>query len=101
MRIFLRRKLPVRRLAQDAKAFSDDRSPAGRASFPGEFHELEVYSRALMSDVARTRTDLEESERRLLVAEKLAAVGKFAACAAHALRSPLTAIQLWLYEIRP
>ena len=98
--VFRRFLLPVRRLAQDAKAFSDDRSPAGRASFQDEFHELEFYSRALMSDVARTRTDLEESERRLLVAEKLAAVGKFAACAAHELRSPLTAIKLWLYEIR-
>src|ERR1051325_4678772 len=66
--VFRRFLLPVRRLAQDAKAFSDDRSPAGRASFQDEFHELEFYSRALMSDVARTRTDLEESERRLLVA---------------------------------
>jgi signal transduction histidine kinase len=53
-----------------------------------------------MSNVSRTRLSLEESENRLGMAEKLAAVGKFAACAAHEIRSPLTSMRMWLYELR-
>jgi signal transduction histidine kinase len=92
--------LPVRRLARDTRAFTDDPSAARPKPFANELHELEFYSRALMSDMTRTRTDLAESERRLLVAEKLAAVGKFAACAAHEIRSPLTSIRMWLYQLK-
>jgi signal transduction histidine kinase len=92
--------LPVRRLARDTRAFTDHPSAKRMQPFANELHELEFYSRTLMSDMTRTRTDLAESERRLLVAEKLAAVGKFAACAAHEIRSPLTSIRMWLYQLK-
>src|SRR4029078_2309018 len=62
--------------------------------------ELEYYSRALMTDVARTRTDLEDSQRRLLLAEKLAAGGRFAPNPAHEIRNPLTSMNMWLYQLR-
>ncbi len=92
--------LPVRRLAKDAKALAGDPSTPAPPQFPHEMDELEFYSRALMSDMTRTRTSLEESRHRLITAEKLAAVGKFAACAAHEIRSPLTAMKMWLYELK-
>jgi signal transduction histidine kinase len=92
--------LPVRRLARDARAFSRESSATVPGTFPDELHELEFFSRALMSDMTQTRTNLEESQRRLLTAEKLAAVGKFAACAAHEIRSPLASMKMWLYELK-
>jgi signal transduction histidine kinase len=98
--LFRRFLLPMRRLAKDAKAFSDAPSMPARPIFDDEVHELEFYSRALMSDMTRTRTSLEESQLRLVTAEKLAAVGKFAACAAHEIRNPLTSMKMWLYELK-
>jgi signal transduction histidine kinase len=92
--------LPVRRLAKDARAHTDHPTAERKEPFANELHELEYYSRTLMSDMTRTRTDLAESERLLLGAEKLAAVGKFAACAAHEIRSPLTSIRMWLYHLK-
>ena len=99
--VYRRLLLPVQRLTADAKAFSDDpKQPRGpRTPFSDELRELEFYSRALMSDISRTRTDLQASEQRLMAAEKLAAVGKFAACAAHEIRNPLTSMKLWLYQL--
>jgi signal transduction histidine kinase len=96
--VFRRLLHPVRRLARDAKALSDPSTVDAR--FSDDVHALEFYSRTLMSDFARTRTDLEESQRRLLTAEKLAAIGKFAACAAHEIRSPLTSMRMWLHQLQ-
>lgn len=98
--VFRRLLLPVRRLARDARALSDTPAHLAATPFSDDLHELEYYSRVLMSDVTRTRSHLEDSQRRLLMAEKLAAVGKFAACAAHEIRSPLTSMKLWLYQLK-
>lgn len=91
---------PVRRLAQDAKAVADAAPADAPTRFPDELHELEFYSRAVMSDMSRTRASLEESQQKLLGAEKLAAVGQFAARVAHEIRSPLTSMKMWLFQIR-
>jgi signal transduction histidine kinase len=91
---------PVRRLAQDARTFSTEDAGRHETPFNDDVHELEYYSRAIMSDATRARADLEDQQRRLLNAEKLAAVGKFAACAAHELRNPLSAMKLWLHELK-
>lgn len=56
--------------------------------------------RGLMSDVTDTRSSLERSHSRLLVAEKLASVGKLAASVAHEIRNPLTAMKMWLFSIQ-
>ncbi len=53
-----------------------------------------------MVDVAETRTTLQETHRRMLNAEKLAAVGKLAASVAHEMRNPLSSMKMWLYSIR-
>ena len=89
---------PVRQLARDARSFSAGNSRSD--AFPDDVRELEFYSRAIMSDVARTRAHLEENQKRLTTAEGLAAVGRSAACAAHELRNPLSAMKVWLYQLR-
>jgi CHASE3 domain sensor protein len=91
---------PVRQLARDARTFSTEDSARAGTPFNDDVHELEYYSRAIMSDATRVRADLEHQQRRLVNAEKLAAVGKFAACAAHELRNPLGAMKLWLHELK-
>jgi signal transduction histidine kinase len=91
---------PMRRLARDARSFSAKDPTQSHTSFEDDVHELEFYSRALMTDVTRTRTDLKESQGRLVAAEKLAAVGRFAAAATHEIRSPLTSIKMWLFQLK-
>jgi len=98
--VFRRLLLPMRRLARDARAFSDGAAGVTAGRFADDLHELEFYSRALMSDMTRTRTDLKESQGRLVAAEKLAAVGRFAAAATHEIRSPLTSMKMWLYQLK-
>lgn len=91
---------PMRRLAHDARAFSASETNGHAGRFEDDMRELEFYSRAIMSDATRTRARLAENQQKLTTAEKLAAVGQFSACAAHELRSPLSAIKMWLYELR-
>jgi signal transduction histidine kinase len=100
--LFVSRRLlrPVQRLVRDARKFSSERADASVAAFDDDVRELEFYSRAIMSDAARTRVHLEENQRLLSTAEGLAAVGRSAACAAHELRNPLSAMKLWLYQLR-
>jgi signal transduction histidine kinase len=61
---------------------------------------LLVRFRTLWAEVADTRSSLERSRSQLFQAEKLALAGKLAASMAHEIRSPLTAIKMWLYAIR-
>jgi signal transduction histidine kinase len=99
---FVSRRLlrPVRRLAHDARRFSPQATNGHAASFEDDVRELEFYSRAIMSDATRTRVSLEENQRKLVSAERMAAVGQSAACAAHELRNPLSAMKIWLYQLR-
>lgn len=46
------------------------------------------------------RVGLHRSRRQLFQAERLALTGKLAASMAHEIRSPLTAMKMWLYVIR-
>lgn len=63
-------------------------------------HEVGKHLQLLMSDVAETRSSLEENRLRLSIAEKLAAVGRLSASVAHEIRNPLTAVKMWLFSIR-
>jgi signal transduction histidine kinase len=90
---------PLRRMMADARQFSGE----GVATAGESQDELRVvgdYLRALMSDVADTRSNLVRSRHQLLQSEKLASVGKLAASVAHEIRNPLTAMKMWLFSIR-
>jgi signal transduction histidine kinase len=87
---------PLRRMIADAKTFAGERPSSGG----DELHAVGDYLRTLMSDVAATRSSLEENRAKLSSAEKLASVGRLAAGVAHEIRNPLTAIKMWLFSIR-
>nr|MDO8083009.1 PAS domain S-box protein [Candidatus Freyarchaeota archaeon] len=54
--------------------------------------QLEKYSKSLEVLVAERTRELREAQERLLRAERLAAIGEFAAMVGHDLRNPLTGI---------
>ncbi|MBN2473920.1 MAG: MCP four helix bundle domain-containing protein [Pirellulales bacterium] len=93
---------PLRAMAADARGFMRSAAPADdRRSLPtDELRTIGNYLHCLMSDVADTRTVLEQHRSQLKSAEKLASVGKLAASVAHEVRNPLTAIKMWLFSIQ-
>ncbi len=79
---------PVKRLAQEARAFaSGEAIEEGGARGPGEVGEL---GEAL----AAMRSTIREGEAKLRESERLAALGRLAGGIAHELRNPLTAIRM-------
>lgn len=61
--------------------------------------ELRKYSSGLEAMVEERTRELEESHRRLLQAERMAAIGTLAAMVGHDLRNPLTTINTNLYYL--
>jgi signal transduction histidine kinase len=92
--------LPLRRIVADAREFAGPARASAEGLPKDELGAVGDYFRALMSDVADTRSSLEASRSRLMSAEKLATVGKLAASVAHEIRNPLTSIKMWLFSIR-
>jgi signal transduction histidine kinase len=92
--------IPLRGMVADAKLLDGGRLPGLDRSQDDEMRTVGIYLRSLLSDVADTRSSLERSRTRLLVAEKLAAVGKLAASVAHEIRNPLTAMKMWLFSLQ-
>ena len=90
---------PLRRMIADAQGFAGGAGASENGS-GDELHAIGVYLRMLMSDMAKTRTSLEDSRARLSAAEKLASVGRLATSIAHEIRNPLTAVKMWLFSIR-
>jgi signal transduction histidine kinase len=85
--------LPLRRMAEEAQVFSGPETVLARPSSPrDELYAVGLHLRALMSDV-------EQARGRLLNAEKLASVGKLAACVAHEIRNPLTSLKMRLFSV--
>ncbi len=98
--LFFRRILvPLRGLVADAQLFRGTLLGGQDHSEEDEMRTVGAYFRSLMSDVSDTRSSLERSHNRLLVAEKLASVGKLAASVAHEIRNPLTAMKMWLFSM--
>ena len=92
--------IPLRRMVADARRLVGSDPGAAAEPVDDELRSVGVYFRALMADVAATRTTLAESRNRMLNAEKLASVGKLAASVAHEMRNPLSSMKMWLYSIR-
>jgi len=91
--------LPLRRMVADARGFSAGVPTSAPGIAGDELRTVGAYLRELMTDVAQTRSSLEDSRSRLAGAEKLATVGKLAASVAHEIRNPLTALKMWLFSI--
>jgi signal transduction histidine kinase len=91
---------PLRQMVAEVRTFTEDQGSAVIPQPQDEMNEMGDYLRALMSDVADTRSTLQSNQSRLVQAEKLASVGKLAACVAHEIRNPLTAMKMWLFSLR-
>jgi signal transduction histidine kinase len=97
---FYRVLFPLRGMVADAQLYRGDRHVDDEGSEEDELRVMGNHLRSLMSDVSDTRSRLDRSRHQLLVAEKLASVGKLAASVAHEIRNPLTAIKMWLFSIQ-
>jgi signal transduction histidine kinase len=93
--------LPLRRMVADARTFAGDDPANGNSAVPNELRAVGEHLRFLMSNITVTRSDLEQSRSQLTHAEeKLASVGKLAACVAHEIRNPLCAITIALESLK-
>ena len=97
---FYRVLFPLRGMVADAQLYRGDRQVDDKGSAEDELRIMGHHFRSLMSDVSDARSRLERSHNQLLVAEKLASVGRLAASVAHEIRNPLTAMKMWLFSIR-
>ncbi len=97
---FYRVLFPLRGMVADAQLYRGDRHANVKGPEEDELRMMGDHLRNLMSDVSDTRSRLDRSRNQLLVAEKLASVGKLAASVAHEIRNPLTAMKMWLFSIR-
>ncbi len=67
---------------------------------PGdEIGELAQSFNEMTRDLLQTRERMEEANRKLVQAEKLASIGKLAATIAHEIRNPLTSVKLNVQKI--
>ena len=96
---FSRVLLPLRGMVADVHLYRGDRRTLDEGSEEDELRMMGHHLRSLLSDVSDTRSRLQRSRDQLLVAEKLASVGKLAASVAHEIRNPLTAMKMWLFSI--
>jgi len=83
---------PLRRLA---------REEAGELSAqePNEVKAVTHRIEHLIRTAGEARTELERSRESLLMAEKMALVGKLAAGMAHSIRNPLTTVKMRLFSL--
>jgi signal transduction histidine kinase len=95
---FYRVLFPLRGMVADTQHTTGSIADSGHPQ--DELRMVGDHLRNLMSDVSDTRTRLERSRNQLLVAEKLASVGRLAASVAHEIRNPLTAMKMWLFSIQ-
>jgi signal transduction histidine kinase len=97
---FYRVLFPLRGMVADVQLYRGARRSSDKDSQEDELRIMGNHLRNLMSDVSDTRSRLDRSRNQLMVAEKLASVGKLAASVAHEIRNPLTAMKMWLFSIQ-
>lgn len=65
-----------------------------------ELEHLDKHIKKLIEKVHEVNKDLERSQRMLIRAEKLAALGRVSAGLAHEIRNPLTAIKMLIFTLQ-
>lgn len=85
---------PIRRLASIAPNTEEPEHPTNEVTV------LSTRVRGLMSDMDRTRYELQQSKEMLLHSEKMALVGKLATEVAHSIRNPMTSINMRLFSLQ-
>lgn len=91
---------PLRVMMADTRMLASQFSLDAPLPPDDELRDMGLHLRRLMLDMADTRSTLARSRAQLLDAEKLASVGKLAACVAHEIRNPLTATKMWLFSAK-
>jgi len=97
----------ARRITKPLKKLVDGTVRISRGEFT---HQIEIDSGDEVGDLARsfnemsrdllrTRERMEEANRRLIQAEKLASIGRLSATIAHEIRNPLTSVKLNIQKV--
>jgi signal transduction histidine kinase len=66
---------------------------------PDEIGELAQSFNEMTRDLLETRRQMEDANRRLIQAEKLASIGRISASIAHEIRNPLTSVKLNIQKL--
>ena len=92
--LFVRQVLePVQRLTREASRETADRTD------DNEITALSRSVRGLIQDVDHSHVELDKSRKNLLLAERMAMVGKLAAGMAHSIRNPFTSVKMRLFSL--
>jgi len=86
--------VPIRRLSKKASV-AEEMKTSGN-----EVRTLSKQVYGLMEDRDRTRSELQQSQERLLNSEKMALCGKLATEVAHSIRNPMTSINMRLFSLK-
>ncbi len=92
--LFTQILIPIRRLSRKT-ALENAQTASGN-----EVSVLSNHVHGLMENMDRARTELEQSQARLMNSEKMAMVGKLATEVAHSIRNPMTSINMRLFSLR-
>ncbi len=99
--------LLARRISRPIRKLADGTVRVSRGDFA---HRIEIDTQDEIGDLARSfndmsarllsaREQMEETQKRLIQAEKLAQIGRLAATIAHEIRNPLTSVKLNIQKV--
>ncbi|MGB8951294.1 MAG: ATP-binding protein [Candidatus Aminicenantales bacterium] len=92
--------LPIKKLADSTvKIAKGDFSHKLRIDSRDEIGNLAQSFNEMSENLLQTRKRIEEAQKRLIQAEKLASIGRISATIAHEIRNPLTSVKLNIQKV--